>query len=450
MKLDKLKDLSALIYGNRRILIVSMLVTISVLIVDASFLRILDLTSRTSPNYGWRLFLFVSITLFFVVAQYFTLEFINRSERKQVIRTASDLLDYVRRIAVFQHYILAAILVTLIVMMILYSYYSVNLLTASTSISYGLATGMMSLLAYRFLLWFKFNRNYVVLFYAVSACLLAINSAFTMAFVDAILLEKPPITSPRVTTIVPIFQQGSIMDYLYSGYLLSLVAAFISMWLSTAWLLKGHSKRLGKSKYWIIVSIPLVYFLSQFLAPLVNAIGPLFASYPLLFTLIFVLSKPAGGILFGAAFWSAARSMPPSSAVRNYLIISSYGVILFFVSGQISLISVPYPPFGILTISAAGTASYLMFLGLYSAAISLAQDQELRRSIRRLALSESKFLDTIGFAHLEHELQIKVAKIVEDQSERMTKETGVEPSLSDTDIKQYLEQVLVEIKGNRQ
>jgi hypothetical protein len=176
----------------------------------------------------------------------------------------------------------------------------------------------------------------------------------------------------------------------------------------------------------------------------------LFASYPVLFTLIFVLSKPAGGIMFGAAFWSAARSMPPSSAVRNYLMISSYGVILFFVSGQISLISVPYPPFGILTLSAAGTASYLMFLGLYSAAISLAQDQKLRRSIRGLALSESKFLDTIGFAHLEHELQIKVAKLAKDQSKRMAEETGVEPSLSDTDIKQYLEQVLVEIKGNRQ
>jgi hypothetical protein len=271
-----------------------------------------------------------------------------------------------------------------------------------------------------------------------------------MAFIDAILLEKPPQTTPRVTTIIPIFQRGSIMDYLYSGYFLSLVAAFISMWFSTARLLKGHSKRLGKSKYWIIVSIPLVYFLSQFLAPSVNVIGPLFASYPLLFTLIFVFSKPVGGILFGAAFWSAARSMPPSSAARNYLMISSYGVILFFVSGQISLISVPYPPFGILTLSAAGTASYLMFLGLYSTAISLAQDQELRRSIRRLALSESKFLDTIGFAHAEHQLQIKVANIVKDQSERMAQETGVESSLSETDIKQYLEQVLVEIKGKRQ
>jgi hypothetical protein len=91
-----------------------------------------------------------------------------------------------------------------------------------------------------------------------------------------------------------------------------------------------------------------------------------------------------------------------------------------------------------------------MFLGLYSAAISLAQDQELRRSIRRLALSESKFLDTIGFAHLEHELEIKVAKIVKDQSEKMAEKTGVESSLSDTDIKQYLEQVLVEIKSKRQ
>src|SRR5918911_440909 len=178
MKLAKLKNFGALVYRSRRMLIVSMLLTITVLIVDASFLRILDLTSRTSPNYDWRLFLFISITLFFIVAQYFTLEFINRSEKKQVVRTASDLLNYVGRIAVFQHYILAAILVTLILMMVLNSYYPVNLLTLSTSISYGFATGIMSLLAYRFLLWFKFNRNYLVLFYAVSACLLAINSVF--------------------------------------------------------------------------------------------------------------------------------------------------------------------------------------------------------------------------------------------------------------------------------
>jgi hypothetical protein len=67
--------------------------------------------------------------------------------------------------------------------------------------------------------------------------------------------------------------------------------------------------------------------------------------------LIFSAAKPAGGILFGVAFWTIARNLD-CSAVKGYMIILAYGMMLLFTSYQpIGLLLVPYPPFAIATIS---------------------------------------------------------------------------------------------------
>jgi hypothetical protein len=57
------------------------------------------------------------------------------------------------------------------------------------------------------------------------------------------------------------------------------------------------------------------------------------------------------------------------------------------------LINTPYPPFGIITTSLMGLSSYLVLVGIYSSAVSLSQDSELRRDIRDITIRESyKFL----------------------------------------------------------
>jgi hypothetical protein len=66
------------------------------------------------------------------------------------------------------------------------------------------------------------------------------------------------------------------------------------------------------------------------------------------------------------------------------------------------LVSSPYPPFGLPTISFIGLASYLVLAGIYSSAISAAEDSKLRQSIRNFALKETKLLDSIGMAQMEH------------------------------------------------
>jgi hypothetical protein len=219
-------------------------------------------------------------------------------------------------------------------------------------------------------------------------------------------------------------------------------------------LLRHYSRRLGKIKFWILVSIPLVYFLSQFLTLSLNLFGPLLSSqsifYGVLLTLVFTLSKSAGGILFGIAFWTAIRNIHESSVVRNYMIISAYGLVLLFTSNQANvLVTAPYPPFGLAAASFIGLASYMILLGIYSSAISVSHDIKLRQSIRKLAVKESKLLDSIGSAHMEQEIERRVISMTKENEDILANETGVEPSLSDREVKEYLREVLKEVKKGK-
>jgi hypothetical protein len=194
-----------------------------------------------------------------------------------------------------------------------------------------------------------------------------------------------------------------------------------------------------------------VYFILQFLPSFVNLFSAVLESNPIsagiIYTVIFTLSKPVGGILFGIGFWFVARSLPKNSIVRRYFIMASFGIILLFTSNQaVILVTFTYPAFGVVTVSTIGLSSYLLFLGIYASAISVAQDAKLRHSIRKLALKESKLLDNIGSAHKEQELETTVMRIIEDTRETLKAETGVESSLEKQDIIEYTKDVLREIK----
>ena len=64
------------------------------------------------------------------------------------------------------------------------------------------------------------------------------------------------------------------------------------------------------------------------------------------------------------------------------------------------LVSAPYPPFGLITSSFMGLSSYLLFVGIYSSAIYVAEDSKSRQTIRKTAIKEAKLLDSIGTAQI--------------------------------------------------
>jgi hypothetical protein len=217
---------------------------------------------------------------------------------------------------------------------------------------------------------------------------------------------------------------------------------------ATALLLQHYSKKIGRTAYWTIVTIPLVYFLGQF-QPLILG---LFSEYRLsdpvtfgiIYTIVFYLSKPVGGILFGIAFWTIARKMGRSQ-VRDYLIISAYGLVLLFTSNQaIVLVNFDYPPFGLTTVSFVGLSSDLILVGIYSSAISISQDAKLRQTINKMAVKESKLLDSIASAEVEKQIVHNVLSTIKANQESIEYEIGVETSMDEKEVVSYLQEALKE------
>jgi hypothetical protein len=393
----------------------------------------------------------------YAISQYFILEFIKgRGEKELGYAKGKMRLSAAtfRKIVSIIQYVITAILIFVILQLIFYSRYSPAATTAITAISYTTAIVMIGLLAYLFFMWFNQNRRSAsglkVFLYGLSSAALVLNTIIGLALIYSLSLTKPVMMGPHAGSVTVLI--GTPIDRILNpSYIATSILGFILMWSATAILLRSYSQRLGKAKYWFLVSIPLVYFVSQFLTLFSNQFAATLALYPVLFTLLFVFSKPVGGILFGAAFYSIGRRGISSNGnfVRDYMTFAAYGFVLFFVSSQNTVVQPTYPPFGVIAASFVGLSGFMMFLGLYSSAISVSQDVKLRQLIRRSAAQEVKFLESIGTAQMEQELQKRVLTIAKKNSDNMVEETGVQPSLTENDMKQYLEEVLVEIKATK-
>lgn len=330
-------------------------------------------------------------------------------------------------------------------------YYSILMKTVIW-INYAMFVILTGFLSYRFLAWSTSDRNRVVVAYGIAMAVLSSSGVFTVLYVNDALSGQRDIEYIKPLRS-PIAIIASVENIFSSSYLASSVSAFILTWIATILLLNHYSKKLGMIRYWILVLIPLVYFLGQFESVFLDLSLSIRKSDPIVFsmtyTLVFSATKPVGGILFGIAFWSVSRNIE-NKIVQNYLIVSAYGMILLFTANQpVGLTLIPYPPFGLFTISFLGLASYLVFIGVFSASMSVALDNKLRTMIKRSALDETKFVESIGTSEMEKIIERRVRHMVLKTEADFKEETGVEPSLTDTEAKDYIKEVLDEIRRSR-
>jgi len=84
----------------------------------------------------------------------------------------------------------------------------------------------------------------------------------------------------------------------------------------------------------------------------------------------------------------------------------------------------------------------LLLVGIFTSAINLSQDGELRRDFRKSAVAQLNLLRTIGIAQMEKEL-INNFKLTEKRYQNL--ETTQE-SYSEENVKQIVHEVLEELK----
>ena len=370
------------------------------------------------------------------------------------------------------------------------SSYHIGLLIPIMAISFILATVIMSLLCYRLFQWYRITRNLPLLLYTSIGFLLAVGiAAMTASNFAIIFLQQEHIAEviTPATQLQPSLQpsflperssssssSSSSTTTFYDLRSLQVVVtplriAYVFLWFTSVLFLRHYSKRVGEVKFWIIIALPLLSFLiGVYLLSVVDPSSSLDiqeeegeeqqqgSSKLLLYILLVVASVIAGAILFGMMFLSVAKSMhkiksTATSALANYLTVSAYGVIILPESLTSPFIDLTaYPPFSAIAWSLAAFACYLFSFGFYASSISLSHNRELRRAIRKSALEQSsKLLDNIGVGEMQQHLQDKVMNIVKAKAEKIEHQTGIQSSFSEEEAKEYLQQVLEEIKTSK-
>lgn len=436
-------------FGNKGIFILICAVIVAI-IIDVSIIRIATSIGGIGPTY---IALFAGMVIVFGAGQYVILSHVKNERRYtdyQISRYTRG-RSLIEKALTISQYVLSAILVSVILQMLFASSYHIFSLEAIILISYGLSFVLLAFLAKRFFTWFKSNRNLIVLVYGLATALLSINSVVAIIYTT-----NEFATGPQFIRNVKSLTGGyEGTDMIFgSAYTVTSVLSFVLMWAATILLMKHYSRKIGKAKYWIGVAIPLAYFLSQFQPLFLYSFPDFRRQDPVLFgivyNLIYTVAKPAGGILFGLAFWTVAKHLSNQS-VKRYVLISAFGMMLLFAANQPTfLVLVPYPPFGLVTVSFMGIASYLFYMGIFSASISVSEDSRLRREIRKAAIKEStRFLDSIGTAEMEQEIEKRVMAMTAASRDTMERETGISSSFDEKDIKKYLQEALQEVKAKR-
>ncbi|MFZ0343972.1 MAG: hypothetical protein WAL24_02335, partial [Nitrososphaeraceae archaeon] len=417
----------------------------AVLAVDTSVFRISDLF-RINMTTDWTTPLFAILCLLFLVLQYFALGAV-RSKNRRTVLTRGFGVESLSKVIFPIQVILSAIIIFIVLETIFLNYFDMRIVSLDAIISFGAAIFFLLVLAQKFFYWFRLNRSKVVLMYAISSSLLAIKSTFSLMLIIVMSSGIPLyVGSSQIGGMTLNISANPLASTLNETLTIFTVLSFIIFWISTAMLLTSYAKKLGKVTYWILLSIPLIYFLSQFPALVFKIFEDLLISNPSLYgiilTVLFGLSSTAGGILFGIAFWIISRHLEPDNPVRNYALIAACGISLFFAADQggsvLYRIGGLYPPFGLITISAMGLSSYFMLVGIYLSAISVAQDSRLRKIIRSSVQEQLHLLDKIGTAEMQKDIENKVVYFSRRNTSDLIENTGVEPSLSDSDLKQYM------------
>jgi hypothetical protein len=193
------------------------------------------------------------------------------------------------------------------------------------------------------------------------------------------------------------------------------------------------------------MGVTMIYYLIEYPLFVLGYFTPSENADAMTNILIFSLAGLLTGIIFGAAFLSVARTLRKGSTLRNHMIIAAYGFLLFYIAGSSTASQAAYPPYGVISISFTGLSCYLIYTGLYSSAVTVSQDATLRVSIKKSMTEQAKFLHGMGSAHMEQELQSTVMKIAKKQADVLTEKTGVESSMTESDIKEYMAMVMNEI-----
>lgn len=444
--MDFVKKLDCL-YNNSNIVLASIIVFTVLLFVDAYTSSITDVTVDfiQSPIGTGLFFLLFGLSLiggFVILNKVFSI----LREKRSIFSKYKRMLQIMQLVI----YVLSAIL--LVDMLIGSKYYTINL-TSIMLVSYGSSVLMSIFVSYKLFKWFGENRNKFSFIFGLSIFFLFVNNLVSIILFATLLSEK----SWEISSITPVvfnfecdansiycmFKENIINIQSYT-----LIIYFALFWISNYLLLHHHIKKIGKLRFYTLVTLPLILFYFVFIYhydELYSLTESLNFDETIVFMLqifIVVFSIALCGVLFGIGFKSVANLLSLSPNVVRFLRMASYGIILLFITANATIVGAALPPFGIPSIAFLPFASILFYVGVYYSIVAISNDIKVRKYIKNSAYKELEIMGNLAQSQMMDTMKERVISMTKQYSEELHEQNNSETMDSEEDLKSYLDEAI--------
>jgi hypothetical protein len=362
-----------------------------------------------------------------------------------------------KSIAIVQYAIIVIIALT-VLQMVFFSQFDTILIIAAIIVSFVPASIMMGLLSYNLLVWFKSNRSAAVLLYALSSAMVCIALGLNAGIYSGLLLHGPAtIEGPQTEVHFSEINETTfgIAGALYFVGWMPFLLGFILIWAGTAFLMRHYSDKVGTLKLWTIISVPLAAYLIAIIPTmLLISQGRFVFDDPSLlhYRILFKAAVIAGGLFFGLIFFiigGTIKKIPKTKNTAAYIVMAGYGIAMTTIILASPVYHATFPPFGIASSAFIAFASYLVSIGFYYSAISISTDASLRKEIKKIAAKEVQLIGSIASAQVEKEITNSVMGITMNRQNELERQTGIQSSLQEHEIRNYINEVIKEIKARQ-
>lgn len=346
--------------------------------------------------------IFITISFVYLIVQQYILSYANKEPLQ--IQVESSSFRTIKRIINFITFFIVICFLTIILEILISQYYDSIMLLLVLGATNAIAIIAMGTIASKFFSWYRNRKQATILIFGTMALTISITAFVTVLFMGAVLIDHPEKVYADIIVSLPIIEEGTFLSLLNYIYYYMAVSSYVVTWVITTLLLKDYVIKLGKFKYWFVLSLPLIFYLSQLLVTQFGLFIPDDAAGNLNFQMWFLFfytpSSLVGGILFSVPFFLIIRKLSKTEPLRNFLRITAYGLILFFAAGSATVYHTPYPPFGLLTVAAIGPSAYLIALGVYYSARIISKNRIIEIQLKKSS-EYSQFFANIGSAEME-------------------------------------------------
>lgn len=436
-------------------------VLVVVLLVDSSLSDISSIVNQTLSESARTSLFSVIAGIAVLSGSYVVLHDVKRIQSG--LASKNNIIFLISRTMPIVQYTIIGLLILTTIQIIFMSQYLMIFVVVLLVLSWSTGVMLMGMMSFKFLQWYKAKRNILLLLYAASSLMFCSTLGATIVPQSLIMLQSAPSIGSNSAEVKPFQANPQTLDILFAVISVAnwlVVPLVFTIWTATAVMLNSYSKQFGTTKYWIMISVPLVSLIVgvTFLLIFLPSLSSIFDEKVIPYTMMAFGGILAEGFLLSFAFLTVSQSIRKADdnnnsnahgKITNYLDISAGGVAILFVSFFANPSAGSYLPFGTVAASFFSFGAYLFFSGIYSSAVSISSDRGLLENIRKSLLDQSRLLDDIGMASMYDKLTKQVEDIVEKHREDMKQETGIESSVSEVDMKNYVEEIIAEIQENK-